>query len=108
MGFDGEGQPGEGLPLRGEDVVVVVERVRPYGRAVPEPPLGVGDGDDGEGQPQGLPLRGGGWGWVGERVPGRVPEPPLRCKVGDGRMGKGPTGEGSRLKGCAGMDVVVV
>ena len=36
----------EGLPLRGEDGVVVVERVRQYGRAVPEPPLRrkIGDG----------------------------------------------------------------
>ena len=36
----------EGLPLRGTDVVVVVERVRQYGWGVPEPPLRrkVGDG----------------------------------------------------------------
>ena len=38
MGDDGEGQP-QGLPLRGMDVVVVVERVRQYGWAVPEPPV---------------------------------------------------------------------
>ena len=38
MRFDGEGQP-QGLPLRGMDVVVVVERVRQFGRAVPEPSL---------------------------------------------------------------------
>ena len=50
MRFEGEGQP-QGLPLRGVDVVVVVERVRQFGRAVPEPPLRckLGDGDDGEG-----------------------------------------------------------
>ncbi len=29
----------KGLPLRGTDGVVVVERVRQYGRAVPEPPV---------------------------------------------------------------------
>ena len=36
----------EGLPLRGTDVVVVVERVRQYGWGVPELPLRrkVGDG----------------------------------------------------------------
>ena len=45
MRFDGEGQP-QGLPLRGTDVVVVVERVRQFGWGVPEPPLRrkVGDG----------------------------------------------------------------
>ena len=45
MGDDGEGQP-QGLPLRGTDVVMVVERVGQYGRAVPELPLRrkVGDG----------------------------------------------------------------
>ena len=38
MRFDGEGQR-QGLPLRGMDGVVVVERVGQFGRAVPEPPL---------------------------------------------------------------------
>ena len=36
--FDGEGQP-QGLAVRGMDLVVVVERVRQFGRADPESPL---------------------------------------------------------------------
>ena len=89
MRFDGEGQP-QGLPLRGTDVVVVVERVRQFGRAVPEPPVRkewVGWGMMGKGNDKGLPLRGMDGVVVGEPVRQfgwAVPEPPVRCKLGDG------------------------
>ena len=80
MGDDGEGQP-RGLPLRGMDVVVVVERVGQFGRAVPEPPVReewVGWGMTGKGNHKGCPYGVWMWWWssngfvsLGGRFPNR-------------------------------------
>ena len=61
MRFDGEGQR-QGLPLRGMDGVVVVERVGQFGRAVPEPPLR-------EELVGWVPNRPYGMGWMGDGFP---------------------------------------
>ncbi len=83
MGDDGEGQP-QGFAPTGDGWVGVVERVRQYGRAVPEPPVReewVGWGMTGKGNHKGCPYGGVDvvvvvepvrqYGWA-------VPEPPVR------------------------------
>ena len=96
----------KGCPYGGVDGVWSSNRFVSMGGRFPNRPYGQSRRwGIGEGQPQGLPLRGGGWGVVGESVwAGGSRTAPTAQSRRWGMMGKG------NHKGCpyGGVDVVVV